>query len=149
MLLERLHLLLIDLGLLEVHRLGSGNHLGLVMLDYIASAASQEFYNFLDIVIVFLLRDAAGTAAKAFLDMEVETWPYLVSKDDIGCYGMSACAQRICVVEEFHEIAGMDDAPEASFFDMMLETISGRDSTVPVTSRRAYSFLSAGARSPL
>ena len=28
-------------------------------------------------------------------------------------------------------------APEASFLDMMLETISGMEGTVPVTSRRA------------
>ena len=36
--------------------------------------------------------------------------------------------------------------PSAIFFDMMLEAISGIASTVPVTSRSAYSFLSAGAR---
>ena len=33
----------------------------------------------------------------------------------------------------------------ASFFDMILDTINGRQSTVPVTSLKAYSFLSAGA----
>ena len=37
-------------------------------------------------------------------------------------------------------------APEASFLDMMLLTIRGMESTVAVTSRRAYIFLSAGAR---
>ena len=37
-------------------------------------------------------------------------------------------------------------APEASFLAMMLETISGMESTVAVTSRSAYIFLSAGAR---
>ncbi len=35
--------------------------------------------------------------------------------------------------------------PSASFFDMIEEEISGIDSTVPVTSRRAYSLRSAGA----
>ena len=35
--------------------------------------------------------------------------------------------------------------PSAIFFDMMLLAIRGIDSTVPVTSRSAYSFLSAGA----
>ena len=37
-------------------------------------------------------------------------------------------------------------APEASFLDMMLLTMSGMELTVAVTSRRAYIFLSAGAR---
>ena len=37
-------------------------------------------------------------------------------------------------------------APAASFLLIMLEAISGMLSTVAVTSRRAYSFLSAGAR---
>src|SRR5207253_7339201 len=32
----------------------------------------------------------------------------------------------------------------ASFLHMMLATMRGRDGTVPVTSRSAYSFLSAG-----
>ena len=41
----------------------------------------------------------------------------------------------------------MTSDPEASFFDMIELTIRGIDGTVPVTSRRAYSFLSAGARS--
>jgi hypothetical protein len=36
--------------------------------------------------------------------------------------------------------------PEASFLLMMLEAMSGMLSTVAVTSRSAYSFLSAGAR---
>ena len=36
-------------------------------------------------------------------------------------------------------------APSAIFLLMMLEAISGIASTVPVTSRSAYSFLSAGA----
>ncbi|MEG8035853.1 hypothetical protein QP157_11140 [Sphingomonas sp. LR61] len=36
--------------------------------------------------------------------------------------------------------------PSAIFFDMMLDAMSGMHSTVPVMSRRAYSFLSAGAR---
>ena len=40
-------------------------------------------------------------------------------------------------------------APAASFLLIMLEAISGRLSTVQVTSRRAYNFLSAGANSPL
>ncbi len=35
--------------------------------------------------------------------------------------------------------------PAASFFDRMLAVISGTDSTVAVTSRIAYSRLSAGA----
>ena len=35
-------------------------------------------------------------------------------------------------------------APAASFFDMIDEAISGTISMVAVTSRRAYSFLSAG-----
>ena len=37
-------------------------------------------------------------------------------------------------------------APAASFFDMIEEAISGTMSTVAVTSRSAYSFLSAGTR---
>ena len=37
-------------------------------------------------------------------------------------------------------------APLASFLETMLEAISGRLSTVAVTSRRAYRVLSAGAR---
>ena len=37
------------------------------------------------------------------------------------------------------------EAPSAIFFDMIDEAISGTDSTVPVTSRSAYSFRSAGA----
>ena len=36
-------------------------------------------------------------------------------------------------------------SPSASFLDMMLAEMSGMDSTVAVTSRRAYSRLSAGA----
>ena len=40
-------------------------------------------------------------------------------------------------------------APEAIFLDKMEETISGIESTVAVTSRSAYSTLSAGARSPV
>ena len=36
--------------------------------------------------------------------------------------------------------------PSAIFLLMIDEAISGMISTVPVTSRRAYSFLSAGAR---
>ena len=43
----------------------------------------------------------------------------------------------------------IDFAPEASFFDMMLDAMSGIESTVAVTSRRAYIFLSAGARFPV
>ena len=39
--------------------------------------------------------------------------------------------------------------PAASFFDMIDDAMSGTMSTVAVTSRRAYSFLSAGARSPV
>ncbi len=38
-------------------------------------------------------------------------------------------------------------APAASFLHMIDEAIKGMDCTVPVTSRRAYSFPSAGARS--
>jgi len=38
-------------------------------------------------------------------------------------------------------------APAAIFFDMMLEAMSGIAGTVPVVSRSAYSFPSAGARS--
>ena len=38
--------------------------------------------------------------------------------------------------------------PSAIFLDMIELAISGIDSTVPVTSRSAYSFLSAGARPP-
>ena len=41
----------------------------------------------------------------------------------------------------------MTSAPAASFLDMMLLAISGRLGTVLVTSRRAYSLPSAGARS--
>ena len=40
-------------------------------------------------------------------------------------------------------------APDASFLLMMEDTISGSESTVDVTSRRAYSVLSAGARCPV
>ena len=40
-------------------------------------------------------------------------------------------------------------APEAIFFDMMLAAISWTLSTVAVTSRSAYSRLSAGTRSPV
>ena len=36
-------------------------------------------------------------------------------------------------------------APSASFLERIDETMSGIDATVPVTSRSAYSFLSAGA----
>lgn len=39
-----------------------------------------------------------------------------------------------------------EPVPSAIFFDMIEDAISGMASTVPVTSRRAYSFLSAGAR---
>lgn len=39
-----------------------------------------------------------------------------------------------------------EPVPSAIFFDMIEEAISGMASTVPVTSRSAYSFLSAGAR---
>ena len=39
--------------------------------------------------------------------------------------------------------------PAASFLDSTDDTISGSESTVPVTSRRAYSRLSAGARCAL
>ena len=40
-------------------------------------------------------------------------------------------------------------APAASFFDMIDDAIKGTMSTVAVTSRRAYSFLSAGTRCAL
>ena len=40
----------------------------------------------------------------------------------------------------------MPFAPAAIFFDIMLAAMSGKLSTVPVTSRKAYSFLSAGVR---
>ena len=43
----------------------------------------------------------------------------------------------------------MQSEPDASFLDMMLEAISGTQDTVAVTSRSAYSFLSAGARLPV
>ncbi len=39
-----------------------------------------------------------------------------------------------------------EPVPSAIFFDMIEEAIRGMASTVPVTSRSAYSFLSAGAR---
>ncbi len=40
-------------------------------------------------------------------------------------------------------------APLANFLDIILEAISGIQSTVAVTSLKAYNFLSAGATSPL
>ena len=39
-----------------------------------------------------------------------------------------------------------ESVPSAIFFDMIDEAMRGMDSTVDVMSRRAYSFLSAGAR---
>ena len=39
-----------------------------------------------------------------------------------------------------------DAVPSAIFFDMIELAMSGMDSTVPVTSRKAYSRRSAGAR---
>ena len=38
-------------------------------------------------------------------------------------------------------------APPATFFEMIEPTMSGTDGTVPVTSRSAYIFLSAGSMS--
>ena len=43
----------------------------------------------------------------------------------------------------------MESIPLASFFDMMLLAMRGNDSTVPVTSLNAYSFLSAGTSNPV
>ena len=40
-------------------------------------------------------------------------------------------------------------APAAIFLLIILDAISGTLSTVPVTSRNAYSFLSAGAKFPV
>ena len=39
--------------------------------------------------------------------------------------------------------------PEASFLDITEDAIKGIDSTVPVTSRKAYNFLSAGTKVPV
>ena len=43
----------------------------------------------------------------------------------------------------------MDFAPAASFLDITLDAISGTESTVAVTSLKAYSFLSAGTIFPV
>ena len=43
----------------------------------------------------------------------------------------------------------IDNLPDVNDVTVMLEAISGRLDTVAVTSRSAYSFLSAGARSPV
>ena len=39
--------------------------------------------------------------------------------------------------------------PEANFFDIIEDAIKGIESTVAVTSLKAYNFLSAGTRSPV
>jgi len=108
MLLKREHLLLIDLGLFEFHVLSSLLHKILVMLDYFASASLQHGHYFVYVLIVFLLGNATDTAAKTLLYMEIQTWADLAAKDRIGSDPMLAGTERIDVMEELHQIAGMD-----------------------------------------
>ena len=110
MLLERQHLLLIDLGLLEVHPLRSFGHQALIMLDDLSASAFEELYDLLYIFIVFLLRNASDAASKALPDMKIETRTELSTQNRIRCDLMLACTQRIHIMKELHEVTRMHDA---------------------------------------
>ena len=82
-LLQRLHLVLIDLRLFELHPLGSLGHQRLVVLDNLASAAFQQRHDLLYVLVIFLLRDTSHAASLAFLDVEIQARTDLSSQDDI------------------------------------------------------------------
>ena len=107
MLLKRNHLLLIDLGLLEIHLGGSSGHEFLVVLDHLPASTLQKPDNLLYILIILLLRNSADAAAQALVDMIVQAWTELSMQDGIGSYLEIAGAQRIYAVEEFHKVTGM------------------------------------------
>ncbi len=68
----------------------------------------------------------------------------------ITCASCSALSKsRINAPLPHFTSSTIPSAPAAIFLDIMLAAISGILSTVPVTSRRAYSFLSAGVRLPV
>jgi hypothetical protein len=80
------------------------------MLDDFTSTALEKRDDFVDVGIVILLGNAAHAASEALLYMEVKARTYLSAQDDVRSDSVSACAQRIDIVEEFNEIAGMNDA---------------------------------------
>ena len=83
MVLQRLHLLLIDLSLLELQSCSGFSHQLLIMLYDFPSATFEQRYDLLDILIVFLLGNAADAASEALLYMEVCTRTYLVAQNHI------------------------------------------------------------------
>ena len=109
MLLERVCLLLVNLGLLELETVRGIAHEMAVMLDYLIDTALQKAYDFLDSRIVFGCGNLARTAACASSDMKIQTGP--VSAAEYGVRGQLVVAGPYLVVrmEEFKQIAGMHD----------------------------------------
>jgi hypothetical protein len=75
------------------------------MLDYLPPATFKKIHDLLYILVVFLLGDATYAASEAFLDMELQAGTVFPSQNGIGSNLQVAGAQRIYIVEEFHEIA--------------------------------------------
>ena len=90
MLFERLHLLLEDLGLLEVHTLRGLLHESLIMLYDLAASSPEQLHDLLDVLVIFLLRNTSYTAASALLYMEIQARAELAAKDCVGGYLVAA-----------------------------------------------------------
>ena len=83
MLLEGIHLLLVNLGLLELEIVRSLCHKVPVMLYHFICPTFQEAHDFLYLGIVLLDRDFADTAAGTSVDMEVQTWPEFAAQHTV------------------------------------------------------------------
>ncbi len=107
MFLQGLEFLLIYLGLLEIHPLGSLSHQCTVMLHYLAAAALEQFHDLLYALVIFLLRNPADAAAATFLYVIVQAGTVFATEYGVRGYLQIAGAELIGAVEELHQIARM------------------------------------------
>ena len=110
MLFQRAQLFLVLLRVLESQTRGRIGHQGLVMLDYLASAAAEDVDNLLYVIGIFLLGHFADAGSPAFANVELEAGAEFAPEDGVGGYLERAGAKLVNLVEEVHQVAGVHNA---------------------------------------
>ena len=137
--LERLHLALVDLGLLEIEIFRRCGHLATVVLDELASAAFEHRHDFFDISGIFGLGHPSDAASLATSDMHFEAGAVAVMEDSFAGNLQLACPQRIQVGEHLQKVAGMEHrAVGAEIPRTVLDNAPGQEHLRKIVGRNAY-----------
>ena len=144
MLLERVCLLLVNLGLLEFETVRGIAHKMAVMLDYLIDTALQKAYDFLDSRIVFGSGNLARTASCASSDMEIQAGPVSAAEYGIRCQLMVAGPYLVVPVKEFKQIAGMHYGTVGPEIAVPFHDPAGQVNLRELVSRDAYPRIGLG-----